>query len=107
VTPKFLNSISPGKMLAAASWRIALPYSSTASRSLAVNLLQPEVERHHSPFNIEMADDNAIAEIGEFVPRLRLQQRQQRRRDLPFLQHEIFKLLGIRHPPDAVMLFTS
>ena len=31
--PKFLNSMSPGKILAAASWRIALPYSSIASRS--------------------------------------------------------------------------
>ena len=51
-----------------------------------------------------MADDDAVAEIGEFVPRFRLQQRQQRRRDLPFIQHEIFKLLGVRHPPDAVML---
>jgi isocitrate dehydrogenase kinase/phosphatase len=29
---------------------------------------------------------------------------EQRRRDLSFLQHEIFKLLRVRHPPDAVML---
>ena len=51
-----------------------------------------------------MTDDNPVAEVGQFVPRLRLQQRQQRRRDLSFLQHEIFKLLRVRHPPDAVML---
>ena len=73
------------------------------TQCLAVNLLQPQVERHHSPFNIQMTDDDAVAEIGKFVPRFRLQQRQQPRRDLPFIQHEIFKLLGIRHPPDAVV----
>jgi isocitrate dehydrogenase kinase/phosphatase len=33
---------------------------------------------------IQMTDDNPVAEVGQFVPRLRLQQRQQRRRDLSF-----------------------
>ena len=74
------------------------------AQRLAVNLLQPQVERHHSPFNIQMTDDNPVAEVGQFVPRFRLQQRQQRWRDLSFLQHEVFKLLRVRHPPDAVML---
>ncbi|CPM44134.1 Uncharacterised protein [Bordetella pertussis] len=33
MTPKFLYSMSPGKILAVASWRMASPYSRTATSS--------------------------------------------------------------------------
>ncbi|VFS64371.1 Uncharacterised protein [Raoultella terrigena] len=46
-------------------------------------------------------------EVGNFSPGFRLQQRHQLRCDLPLIQHEVFKLLGIGHSPDAVVLFNQ
>jgi len=42
---------------------------------LAFHLLEPEIERHHAPFDVEMADGNPIAKIGDFARRLLQQQR--------------------------------
>ena len=54
-------------MLAAASWRIALPYSSNGvAQLLTFHLFQPDIERHHPPLDIKMANHNLFAEIGDF-----------------------------------------
>ncbi len=33
---------------------------------LAFDLLQPDIQRHHPSFDIQMANDNLLAEIGNF-----------------------------------------
>ncbi len=46
--------------------RVAVLFNGIA-QLLAFDLLQPDIQRHHAPFDIQMANDNLIAEIGNFV----------------------------------------
>ena len=72
---------------------------------LVVGLLQIQVQRRHAPFHIQMFDHDAIAEIFQLARHFTLQLRQQRRAEARLVDDEILVLLGIRHAPDAVMLF--
>ena len=37
------------------------------AQRLAVHTLQPDIQRHHSAFDVEMADSNFIAHIDDFI----------------------------------------
>ena len=52
-----------------------------------------------------MTNHDLLAEIGHFFGYFLLQQRHQRRGNLPFIQHKIFEFLGIGHASNAIVLF--
>ena len=72
---------------------------------LVVGLLQIQVQRRHTPFHIQVLDHDAIAEIFQFARHFALQFRQQHRAEARLVDDEILVLLGIRHAPDAIVLF--
>ncbi len=55
---KFLNSMSPGKILAAASWRIRYRILQWHRATADLPLVPASIERHHPPLNIKMANHN-------------------------------------------------
>ncbi len=59
--PKFLNSMSPGKMLAAASWRRHCRTLQWRRAAADLPLVPADIERHHPPLNIKMANHNLFA----------------------------------------------
>ena len=93
-------------MFAAASWRIASPYSPTACRTCAsVGAVQVHVQRRHAPLDVDVLDDQRVAVLLDQRRREALELLEQLRGEALARQRDVLVFEGVGHAPDAIVEF--